>query len=106
MVASRKVEFPFCRGIGQQRGREFAALAQVIGKTAIPFRGKYIDPAAKLVSADFLEFAVPEFADVATGRKSFKTAAKSVREQTLRKRLGGGSTKTTASRVLPRKSPN
>ena len=37
MVASRQVEIPFYRGTGRQRARGFGALAQVIGRTAIPF---------------------------------------------------------------------
>ena len=87
MVASRQVEIPYYRGVGRQRGRGFA---QVIGRTAIPFLRKYIVPAAKRVGADLLEFAVPEIAEVVSGRKNFKTAAKSVGRQTLRKQLGEG----------------
>ena len=37
MVALRQVEIPYYRGVGRQRGRGFGALAQVIGRTAIPF---------------------------------------------------------------------
>ena len=106
MVASREVEIPYHRGVGRQRGRGFGALAQVIGRTAIPFLRKYIVPAA-----DLLEFAVPEIADVVSGRKNIKTAAKSVGRQTLRKQLGegsrrgkGGRKKRSASRVIPTKS--
>ena len=90
MVASRQVQIPYYRGVGRQRGRGFGALAQVIGRTAIPFLRKYIVPAAKRVGADLLEFAVPEIAEVVSGRKKFKTAAKSVGRQTLRKQLGEG----------------
>ena len=125
MVASRQVEIPYYRGVGRQRGRGFDALAQGIGRTANPFLRKYIVPAAKRVGADLLEFAVPEIAEVVSGRKSFKTAAKSVGRQTLRKQLGGGegsrrrtgsrrkgavggreggSRKRTACRVIPTKS--
>ena len=117
MVASREVEIPFYRGVGRQRGRGFGALAQVIGRTAISFLRKYIVPAAKRVGADLLEFAVPEIAEVVSGRKNFKTAAKSVGRQTLRKQLGegsrrrkgtigvlqGGSGKRSSSRVIPTK---
>ena len=78
MVASREVEIPFYRSVGRQRGRGFGALAQVIGRTAIPFLRKYIVPAAKRVSAALLEFAVPEIAEDVSSRKNFKTAAKSV----------------------------
>ena len=111
MVASRELEIPYYRGVGRQRGRAFNALAQVIGRTAIPFLRENIVPAAKRVCADLLEFAVPEIAEVVSGRKNIKTAAKSVGRQTLRKQLcegsrrkTGGSRKRSASRVLPTRS--
>ena len=104
MVAPRQVKIPFYRGVGRQRGRGFGALAQVIGRTAIPFLRKYIVPAAKQVGADLLEFAVPEIAEVVSGTKNFKTAAKSVGKQTLKKQLVERSRKRTASRVIPTKS--
>ena len=88
MVASRQVEDPFYRGVGRQRGRGFRALAQVIGRTAIPFLRKYIVPAPKPLGADMLEFAVPELAEVVSGRKNFKTAGKSVGKQILKKTIG------------------
>ena len=85
MVASRQIEIPFYRSVGRQRGRRFGALAQVIGRTAIPFLRKYIVTAAKRGGADLLEFAVPAVAEVVSGRMNFKTAAKSVGRHTLRK---------------------
>ena len=88
MVASRQVEIPYYRAVGRQRGRGFGALAQIIGRTAIPFLSKYVVPAAKRVGADLLEFAVPEIAEVVCGRKKFKTAAKSVGKKTLKKTIG------------------
>ena len=90
MVASRQVEIPYYRAVGRQRGRGFGALAQVIGRTAIPFLRKYVVPAAKRIGADMLEFAVPEIGEVVSGRKNFKTAAKSVGKKTLKKQLGEG----------------
>ena len=87
-----------------QHGRGFGALAQVTERTAIPFLRKYIVPAIKRVGADLLEFAVPEIAEVVGGRKNFKTAAKSERRHTLRKKLGSGSRKRTASKVIATKS--
>ena len=104
MVASRQVEIPFYKGIGRQCGWGFGALEQSIGRTTNPFLRKYIVPAAKRVGADLLEFAVPENAEVVTGRKNFRTAAKSVGKQTLRKQMGSGSRKRTVSRVIPTKS--
>ena len=100
MVASNTLELPYYKGIGRQRGRGFGALAQVIGRTAIPFLRKYIVPAAKRVGADLLEFAVPDVADDVSGKKNFKTAAKSLGRQTLRKQLGAGKQK----RSIPVKS--
>ena len=44
MAASRQVEIPFSKCIGRQRGWGFGALAQVTGRTAIPFLRKYIVP--------------------------------------------------------------
>ena len=104
MVASRQVEIPFHRGVGRQRGRAFGARAQVIWRTAVPFLHKYIVPAAKRVGADLLEFAAPETAEVLSGRKTFKTNARSVGRQTPKKQLGSGSKKKTASRVFSTKS--
>ena len=108
MVASRQVELPYYRGVGRQRGREFGALAPVIGRTAIPFLRKYVVPAAKRVGAYLLEFALPEIGEVISGRKSFKSAAKSVGKQTLKKHLGEGSRRQTAGskqrKIIPTKS--
>ena len=97
MVASNTLELHYYKGIGRQRRRGFGALVQVIGRIAIPFLRKSIVLAAKRVGADLLEFAVPEGADVASGKKNFKTAAKSVGRQTLRKQLRGGKQKRSIS---------
>ena len=90
MVASRQVEIPYYRAVGRQRGWGYGSLAQVIGRTAIPFLRKYVVPAAKRIGADMLEFGVPDIGEVFSGRKSFKTAAKSVGKITLKKQLGEG----------------
>ena len=37
MVAARELELPYYRVVTRQRGRGFGALAQVIGRTAVPF---------------------------------------------------------------------
>ena len=91
MVASRQLEIPYYRGVGKQRGRGFSALAQIIGRTSIPFLRKYFVPEAKRIGADMLEFAGPKIGAVISGRKSFESAAKSVGKQTLKKQLSGGS---------------
>ena len=76
MAASNTLQLPYYKGIGRQRGRGFGVLAQVIGRTGIPFLRKYIIPAAKCVGADLLKFAVPEVADVVSGKKASKLLPK------------------------------
>ena len=104
MVASRQVEIPFFRGIGRQRRRGFSALAQVVGRKAIPLLTEYIIAAAKRAGAVLMDFVLPETADVVSDGKKFKTAAKSVGSQTLRKQLGSGSRKMSTSKLTPVKS--
>ena len=90
MVASRQVEIPYYRAVGRQKGRGFEAVAQFIGRTKNPFLRKFVVPAAKRVGADMLEFDVPGFGEVFSGRKSFKEVAKNVGKKTLKKQLGEG----------------
>ena len=108
MVASRQIEIQYYRVVGRQRGGGFGAIAQDIGRTAIPFLRKYVVPAEKRIGADMLEFAGPEIGEVISGRKSFKTAAKSVGKQTLKKQLGEGSRKrkggSKQKRIIPTKT--
>ena len=46
MVASRQVQIPIFRGFDQQRGHGFGTLAQIVGRTAVPFLRRCIVPAA------------------------------------------------------------
>ena len=65
-------------------------------------------PAAKRIGAYVLEFAAPEIGEVISGRIFFKTAAKSVVKQSLKKQLGEGSCRRTGGskqrRNIPTKS--
>ena len=88
MVAWRQVEIPYYKSFGRQRGRRFGALAQIIEKTEIKFLREYVVPAAKRMSAESMEFAAPEFEEVVSGRKRFKSVPKSVGRQTLKKPFG------------------
>ena len=97
--------FPTTKKLVVKEGVVLEQVAQVIGRTAILFLRKFLLPAAKRVSDDLLEIAVPEVAVVASGEKIFKTAAKSVGRQTLRKQLGGGIQKrSTPFKTLGRSS--
>ena len=101
MVASRQPEIPYNRAVGRQSGKGFGALAQIIARTAIPFLPKNYVPAAKRIGADMLEFAAPKIGEVIRGRKSFKSAARSVGKQTLKKYLCSGSKQR---RIIPAKT--
>ena len=108
MVAQKSADFPIFRGHARQRGRGFGALAQTLGRTAIPFIKKYIVPAAKRIGADLFEIAAPEIGEVVSGRKKLKTFAKDVGTKTVRKQLGGGKKKskrkTARTRSISRKA--
>ena len=108
MVAQNSADFSIFRGYARQRGRGFGALAQTLGRTAIPFIKKYIVPAAKRIGADLFEIAAPEIGEVVSGRKKLKTFAKDVGTKTVRKQLGGGNRKfkrrTARTRSISRKS--
>ena len=104
MVASNTFELPYYKGIGRQRGRGFGA-SYWENRHSFLEKFYFIGPAAKRVGADLLEFTVPEVADVVSGKKNFKTAAKIVGRQTLRKQLGGGEQKrSTPVKSLERSS--
>ena len=106
MVAQSSANFPIFRGHARQRGRGFGALAQTLGRTAIPFIKKYIVPAAKIIGADLFEIAAPEIGEVVSGRKKLKTFAKDVGKKTVQKQLGGGKKKSKrrTRRTISRKS--
>ena len=87
MVALGEAEIPIYRDVVRQRRRGFDALAEIIGRLAVPFLQTYVVLAAKRVGDDLLEYAVPEVAEVVSVRKNFKTGAKNVGWQTLRKHL-------------------
>ena len=81
MVVSNTLALPYYKSIGRQRRRGFAALAQVIGRTASLFLRKNIVPAAKRVGADLLEFAVLVVVDVVSGKKISKRLPKALEDR-------------------------
>ena len=108
LVAQSPANFPIFRGHARQRGRGFGALAQSLGRTAIPFIKKCKVPAAKGIGAELLEFAAPEIGEVVSGRKILKTFAKDVGTKTVRKQLGGGKNKSNrrTRRTISQKKSN
>ena len=105
MVASRRVELPYYRGVGRQRWKGFGALVQYIGRTANPFLRKFIVLATVRIVTNMLEDAVLEMADFVSGNKNNKSAAINAGRQSLRKQLcGGGIRKRSGSRLIPTNS--
>ena len=94
MVAQFSAKFTIFRGHARQRGKGFGALAQTLGRTAIPFINKYLVPAAKRIEADLFEIAAPEIGEIVSGRKKLKKFAKDVGTRTVRKQLEGGKKKS------------
>ena len=70
MVAPRELELPYYLGVTKQRVRGFTVLAEIIGRTAVPFVKQFIVPAARRDGADLLEYVVPEIAEVISGKKN------------------------------------
>ena len=68
MVAQSSADFPIFWGHARQRGWGVRALAQTLGRTAIPFIKKYTVPAAKRIGRDLFEIAAPEIGEVVSGR--------------------------------------
>ena len=93
-------DLSYFRGYARQRGRGFGALAQTIGRTAIPFLRRYVVPAAKRVGADLIETAAPEIGNVLTGQKKLKSVAADVGKKSLRKQLGAGRKNKKTSHYL------
>ena len=106
MVAQNSADFPTFRGQARQRGRGFGALAQTLGRTAIPLIKKYIVP-AKRVGEDLIDIAAPEIGEVVSGRKKTENICKRLGTKTVRKQLGGGKKKskrkTGRTRTISRK---
>ena len=104
MVAPRQVRIPYYRCCGQQRGRGVSALVQIIWRRKFSSLRKHVVPAAKRVSVDLMEFAVPEISEVVSGRKKFETSAKILGSHLLRKQLGSSCKNRTLSRVIRTKT--
>ena len=96
-------DLPCFRGYDRQRGMVYGALAQTIGRTAIPFLRRYVVPSAKRVGAELIEMGAPEIGNVLTGKKKIKSVAAVDGKKTLRKQLGAG--KIRKRRIIRRSPP-
>ena len=85
MVASTLVEIQFYRGFQRQGG---CGSDQEYWENCNSIPVQRYRPSCKPVGVDLLEFAVPEIADVVSGRKKFTTAAKNVKKTNSEKTIG------------------
>ena len=90
--------------IPRQRGRGFGALAQVVGRTAIPLLTKYVGPIAKSIGKNLIEAAIPKVVSVVEGKKKVKQALKDTGKKTVKRQLGRGKKKTKKQRPTLSKS--
>ena len=81
---------PHFSGHYRQRGSGFGALADGLGRFALPLARKFFLPAAKKIGSELLVKGAPELIDVVTIKKSPKQALKNTVKKTVRKQTGGG----------------
>ena len=70
MVAQNSTDFSIFRGHARQRGRDFGALAQTLGRTAIPFIKRSGVPAAKRLEQFCLKPLVRRFGKLLVDAKT------------------------------------
>ena len=106
MVAQSSANFPIFRGHVRQRGRGFGALAQTLGRTAIPLIKKYIAQLQKESEQIYLKLLLQRLEKLSGDEKKLETFAKDVGTKTVRKQLGGGKKKSKrrTRRAISRKS--
>ena len=102
MVAQNSADFPIFRGHARQRERGFEALAQTLGRTAIPFIKKNLVPAAERIGADSFETTAPEIGKVVSGSKNTQNICKRCGNKIVRKQLGGGKKKSKRRTAITR----
>ena len=71
------------------KGSGFGALADSIGRNALPLARKFIWPAAKILGRELLEQGAIELVELATKKKSVKQSFKSTVAKTARKQIDG-----------------
>lgn len=97
-----QAQVPYFKGGNRQRGSGLGSLALAVGRSAIPVFKNVLLPAAKRFGRDLVESAIPEVADVLQGKKSLKQAARGSLKKSVRKQIGGGSSKRNISKKRKR----
>ena len=81
IVAQSSANFTIFRGHARQRGRGFGALAQTLGRTAIPFIKKYIVPAAKRIGAVYLKMPLQRLKKLSVDENNSKRLQKMLEQK-------------------------
>ena len=84
MVAQSSANFPIFRGPARQRGRDFGALAQTLGRTVLPYF-KNVVPAAKTIGTGLIEIGAPKIGEVVSGQKNSKHLQKVLEQKQFEK---------------------
>ena len=71
--------------LGDRGEADLGLLHKLLGEQQFPFFVNMLCQVAKRLGAHMLEFAAPDIGEVVSNRKPFKSAAKSVGKQTLKK---------------------
>ena len=80
---------PYFSGHYCQRGSGFGALADGIGRAALPIARKVLWPAAKRIGRELIAQAAPEIVEIVSKKKTPKEAIKSTLKKTVKKQIGG-----------------
>ena len=83
MIAQNSANFLIFSGHARQRGRGFGALAQTLGKFAIPFIKKYLVQTAKISLADLFGIKTPEIGEFVSGQKNSNHLQKMLEQKQL-----------------------
>ena len=65
---------PHFSGPARQRGSGFGSLAADVGRVALPFAKKYLLPAVKSISKEFVSQSIPELLEVVSKKEDGKTS--------------------------------
>ena len=81
MVAESSANFPVFRGHAGQRGRGFGVLAQILGRTAIPFIKKIKSQLQKDSEQIWLKLQLQRLESLSVHEKRVKTFAKMLEQK-------------------------
>ena len=85
---TRQAVLPHFTGHSRQCGSGIGSLAAGVGRVALPFAKKFLQPTVKSIGKDLIANTLPELVEVVSKKKSPKEAAKSAIRKTIKKQIG------------------